>query len=73
MHFQDMYSDVAQLMFVKPNGALLKAMVHFWDPTYRCFTFNEVNMVLTIKEYSTLLHYDFRDPFRIYWKQNINF
>ncbi|MBA0731570.1 hypothetical protein Golax_023077, partial [Gossypium laxum] len=37
-------------------------MVHFWDPTYRCFTFNEVHMVWTIEEYSTLLHYDFRDP-----------
>ncbi|MBA0607118.1 hypothetical protein Godav_019469 [Gossypium davidsonii] len=73
MHFQDMYSDVAHLMFVKPNDALLKAMVHFWDPTYRCFTFNEVDMVPTIKEYSTLLHYDFKYPFRIYWKQNIDF
>ncbi|KAK8346539.1 hypothetical protein V6Z12_A07G222300 [Gossypium hirsutum] len=43
-------------------------MVRFWDPTYRYFTFNEVDMVLTIMEYSTLLHYDFRDPLRIYWK-----
>ncbi|MBA0675424.1 hypothetical protein Goari_016970, partial [Gossypium aridum] len=42
--FQDKYGDVAQLLFVKPNNALLKAMVHFWDPTYRCFTFNEVDM-----------------------------
>ncbi|MFQ6663513.1 hypothetical protein Gotur_031015 [Gossypium turneri] len=45
---------------------LLKAMVHFWDPTYRCFTFNEVDMVRTIEEYSTLLHYDFRDPLKVY-------
>ncbi|MFQ6669326.1 hypothetical protein Gotur_034624 [Gossypium turneri] len=30
-----------------------------------CFTFNEVDMVPTINEYSTLLHYDFRDPLRI--------
>ncbi|MBA0717471.1 hypothetical protein Golax_005285, partial [Gossypium laxum] len=37
-------------------------MVRFWDPTYRCFTFNEVDMVPTIKEYSTIFHYDFRDP-----------
>ncbi|MBA0721871.1 hypothetical protein Golax_026013, partial [Gossypium laxum] len=36
-------------------------MVRFWDPTYRCFTFNEVDMVLTIEKDSTLLHYDFRD------------
>ncbi|MBA0556117.1 hypothetical protein Golob_026247 [Gossypium lobatum] len=60
------YGDVAQLLFVKPDDDLLKAMVRFWDPTYRCFTFNEVDMVLTIEEYSTLLQYDFRDKLRIY-------
>ncbi|MBA0553938.1 hypothetical protein Golob_013076 [Gossypium lobatum] len=48
-------------------------MVRFWGPTYRCFMFNKVDMVPTIKEYSTLLHYDFRDLLRIYWKQNIDF
>ncbi|MBA0839418.1 hypothetical protein Goarm_005143 [Gossypium armourianum] len=48
-------------------------MVRFWDPTYRCFMFNEVDMVSTIKEYSTLFHYEFRDPLRIYWKRYINF
>ncbi|MBA0869030.1 hypothetical protein Goshw_022292 [Gossypium schwendimanii] len=35
--------------------------------------FNEVYMVPTIEEYSTLLHYDFRDPLRIYWKQRVDF
>ncbi|MBA0846071.1 hypothetical protein Goarm_023217 [Gossypium armourianum] len=43
-HFWEKYGDVAQLLFVKPDDAMLKAMVHFWDPTYRCFTFNEVDM-----------------------------
>ncbi|MBA0783241.1 hypothetical protein Gotri_000992 [Gossypium trilobum] len=38
-----------------------------------CFSFNKVDIVPTIKKYSTLLHYDFRDPLRIYWKQNIDF
>ncbi|MBA0778108.1 hypothetical protein Gotri_006022, partial [Gossypium trilobum] len=60
-------------VYAMENDALLKAMVCFWDPTYRCFMFNEVDMVLTIKEYSTLLHYDFRDPLRIYWKRYVNF
>ncbi|MBA0838127.1 hypothetical protein Goarm_010223 [Gossypium armourianum] len=69
----DKYGDVAHLLFVKLDNALLKAMVRFWDPTYRCFMFNEVDMVLTIEEDSTLLHYDFRDLLRIYWKQNIDF
>ncbi|MBA0750737.1 hypothetical protein Gogos_002127 [Gossypium gossypioides] len=72
-HFWDKYGDVAQLLFVKSDDALLKAMVRFWDPTYMCFTFNEVDMVLTIEEHSTILHYDFRDLLRKYWKQNVNF
>ncbi|MBA0852022.1 hypothetical protein Goshw_000207 [Gossypium schwendimanii] len=48
-------------------------MVRFQDPTYKCFMFNEVDMVLTIEEYSTILHYDFRDLLRIYCKHNVNF
>ncbi|MBA0738412.1 hypothetical protein Gogos_011773 [Gossypium gossypioides] len=73
MRFWDKYGDVAQLLFVKPDDDLLKAMVRFWDPTYRCFTFNEVDMVLTIEEYSTFLYYDFRDLLRIYWERNVDF
>ncbi|KAK5832839.1 hypothetical protein PVK06_016642 [Gossypium arboreum] len=53
--------------------SLLKATVRFWDPTYRCFMFNEVDIVSTIKKHSTILHYDFRDPLRIYWKRNVDF
>ncbi|MBA0778225.1 hypothetical protein Gotri_006117 [Gossypium trilobum] len=60
-------------VYAMEDDALLKAMVHFWDPTYRCFMFKEVDMVPTIEEYSTLLHYDFKDPLRIYWKQNVDF
>ncbi|MBA0844725.1 hypothetical protein Goarm_022245 [Gossypium armourianum] len=71
--FWDKYGSVAQLLFVKPDDVLLKAMVRFWDPTYRFFTFNEVDMVPTIEEHSTILHYDFRDPLRIYCKQNVDF
>ncbi|MBA0822853.1 hypothetical protein Goarm_019629 [Gossypium armourianum] len=66
MQFWDKYGNVAQLLFVKLDDALLKAMVRFWDPTYRCFKFNKVDMIPTIEEYSTLFHYDFRDPLRIY-------
>ncbi|MBA0693055.1 hypothetical protein Goari_010564, partial [Gossypium aridum] len=69
----DKYDDVAQLLFFKLDDVLLKAMVRFWDPTYRCFTFNEMDMVPTIKEYSTLFHYEFRDRLRIYWKRNVDF
>ncbi|MBA0868267.1 hypothetical protein Goshw_011033 [Gossypium schwendimanii] len=43
--FPNKYGNVAQLLFIKMNDTLLKALVHFWDPTYRCFTFNEMDMV----------------------------
>ncbi|MBA0643566.1 hypothetical protein Goklo_027843, partial [Gossypium klotzschianum] len=69
----DKYGDVAQLLFVKSNDALLRPWYVFGDPTYRCFTFNVVDIVSTIEKYSTLLNYDFRDPLRIYWKQNVDF
>ncbi|MBA0874334.1 hypothetical protein Goshw_015319, partial [Gossypium schwendimanii] len=29
--------------------------------------------VSTIEEYPSFLHYDFRDPLRINWKQNVDF
>ncbi|MBA0702221.1 hypothetical protein Goari_027122 [Gossypium aridum] len=32
-----------------------------------------MDMVPIIEEYSTLLHHDFKDLLRIYWKQNVNF
>ncbi|MBA0746878.1 hypothetical protein Gogos_009353 [Gossypium gossypioides] len=32
-----------------------------------------MDMVQTIKEYSTIFHYDFRDRLRIYWKRNVDF
>ncbi|MBA0626686.1 hypothetical protein Godav_004309, partial [Gossypium davidsonii] len=31
------------------NDTLLKAMAHFWDPTYRCFTFNEMDMKVNFR------------------------
>ena len=34
---------------------LFQAMVQFWNPTYSCFTFGEVDLVPTLEEYTTLL------------------
>ena len=38
--FQDKYGNLAYLLFVPVDTPMLKAMLHFWDPSYRCFTFN---------------------------------
>jgi hypothetical protein len=31
-------------------------MIGFWDPEYRCFTFDTVDMTPTIEEYESLLN-----------------
>ena len=53
--FQEKYGDLALLLTVEVDVNLIRAMVHFWDPSYRCFVFNEADMVPTIEEYMVLL------------------
>ena len=53
--FQDKYGNLAYLLFVPVDTPMLKAMLHFWDPSYRCFTFNQHDMTPTIEEYEELL------------------
>ncbi|KAE8691531.1 hypothetical protein F3Y22_tig00110890pilonHSYRG01710 [Hibiscus syriacus] len=43
---------------VKTDEPLIRALVQFWNPRYSCFTFNREDMVPTIEEYTTLLHYE---------------
>ncbi|KAE8655432.1 hypothetical protein F3Y22_tig00117027pilonHSYRG00036 [Hibiscus syriacus] len=47
---------------------LIRAMVQFWNPGYSCFTFNWEDMVPTIEEYTTLLHYENIKLGRVYVK-----
>ena len=35
----------------------IKALIHFWDPDYQCFTFGDVDMVHTIEEYGVLTEF----------------
>ncbi|MBA0776419.1 hypothetical protein Gotri_011417 [Gossypium trilobum] len=37
-------------------------MVRFLDPAYKCFTFNQEDMTLTIEEYATLLRINNTHP-----------
>ena len=54
--FQRKYGNLAYLLFVPVDTPMLKAMLHFWDPFYRCFTFNQHDMTPTIEEYEELLN-----------------
>ena len=38
--FTAKYGDLALLLRVEIDKQLLKAIILFWDPSYRCFTFN---------------------------------
>ncbi|EOY10682.1 Uncharacterized protein TCM_025984 [Theobroma cacao] len=67
-NFDRKYGHIARLLKVQVDEQLLKAIVQFWDPSYRCFVFNKVDMVPTIEEYSALLQIDLDNPDKIYWR-----
>lgn len=43
-------------MYPPHLGNMMKAMVQYWDPSYRCFTFGEIDFTPTIEEYRFMLH-----------------
>ena len=49
------YGDIALLLPIEIDEQLLKAIILFWDPSYRCFTFNHKNLIPTVEEYAALL------------------
>jgi glutaminase len=48
----------------------IKALIHFWDLDYRCFTFGNINMVPTIKQYGVLKIFP-EDVHKVYFHQRI--
>jgi hypothetical protein len=48
----------------------IRALIHFWDPDYRCFTFEDVDMVPTIEEYGVLTEFP-EDIHKVYFHQKI--
>ena len=53
--FTAKYGDVALLLLIKIDEQLLKAIILFWDLSYRCFTFNHKDLTPTVEEYAALL------------------
>ena len=53
--FYDLYGQIASLITVKVDEPLIRAAIQFWDPSHRCFTFNEEDMMPTMKEYAMLI------------------
>ncbi|MBA0820759.1 hypothetical protein Gohar_025753, partial [Gossypium harknessii] len=49
------YGDLPYLLDINVDEHLFRALAQFWNSTYSCFTFGEVDMVPTIEEYIALL------------------
>ena len=53
--FTAKYDDIALLLPIEVDEQLLKAIILFWNPSYRCFTFNQEDLTPTVEEYTALL------------------
>ncbi|KAG8480298.1 hypothetical protein CXB51_024698 [Gossypium anomalum] len=53
--FYGNYGDLPYLLDVQVDERLFRALAQFWNPTYSCFTFGEVDLVPTVEEYTALL------------------
>ena len=68
--FTTKYGDIALLLTIEVDEQLLKAVVLFWDPSYRCFTFNHEDLTPTVEEYATLLRISPPNPNKVFWKKS---
>jgi len=52
--FFKIYERIVEIIKVSVHNSIIKALMHFWDPKYQYFTFENVDMCLTMEEYSLL-------------------
>ena len=64
--FTAKYGDIALLLPIEIDEQLLKAIILFWDPSYRCFTFNHEDLTPTVEEYAALLRISPPNPDKIF-------
>jgi hypothetical protein len=52
--FLKKYGRIVEITKVSMQNSAIKALMHFWDLEYWCFTFGNVDMCLTLEEYGLL-------------------
>jgi len=70
-HFQNVdkdaffrkYGRLVEIARVEVLSPAVRALVHFWDPDYRCFSFGSIDICPTIEEYGMLTEF----PNNLYW------
>ncbi len=53
--FTSAYGHIARLLKITVDTSLIRALIQHWDPHYRCFSFNKMDLVPTIEEYNNPL------------------
>jgi hypothetical protein len=66
--FERRHGRIAQLMRLPVQAAAIKALLNFWDPSYRCFTFGNIDMTPTLEEYERILDFP-NSSHRIYLRR----
>ena len=55
-------------MTVKVEEPLVRAAIQFWNLSYRCFTFNEEDMMPMVEEYSMLMRLNLQCLDKVYYR-----
>ncbi|MBA0645869.1 hypothetical protein Goklo_013908, partial [Gossypium klotzschianum] len=53
--FYSNYGDLSYLFDMKVDKRLFRVLAQFWNATYSCFTFEKVDLISTVEEYTALL------------------
>ena len=67
--FTAKYDDIALLLPIEVDEQLLKAIILFWNPSYRCFTFNQEDLTLIVEEYTALLRISPPNLDKVFWQK----
>ena len=51
------YEHLVEIAKVEVLSLAVRALVHFWDPDYRCFSFGSIDLCPTVEEYGLLIEF----------------
>jgi arginyl-tRNA--protein-N-Asp/Glu arginylyltransferase len=55
--FSRKYGRLLEITKIKVFNPAIKALINFWDPDYRYFSFENMDLCPTIKEYGMLMEF----------------
>ncbi|XVF69391.1 hypothetical protein PTKIN_Ptkin11bG0077900 [Pterospermum kingtungense] len=68
--FKEKYGHIADLLLVHVDKNILKETFEFWDPSYCCFSFQNIYLTPTLEEYSVLMGFELKHLMKVYVRQN---